>query len=87
MSETIRCLNCEKDSEIIRDENDGINAFKAQEINWIVKNPFIYNGKNDWCYYCSDDCKNTHYSKHINLTKEEKKFGDGIIKKAKRELY
>lgn len=86
MSETIKCLNCENDSEIVRDEKEGINAFKIHDINWIAKNPFVYNGDNNWCYYCSKECKEAHYSNFINLSDEERKSGSKILESIKEVL-
>ncbi len=77
----IFCGNCGKDSGVVREVSDGVNAFNVQKVGFIAKLPVII-GIPEWLLTCSFECKSELFLKkctEYNVSEEQ-------VAQAKREI-
>ena len=56
----LKCETCKKILPAIFTGNKAMTAVKAKENGVIVKNYVLYNGDEDYHYFCSKECENKY---------------------------
>lgn len=83
----IHCNECNRYLFDTNRESDGAIGSEAKREGFIFKMPFLYTGKSGCLFFCSKECNNSYYGKHIpenpEVTAKLKKLREEIPERSK----